>query len=94
MGKYVNSKGKIRVLALKRGTVTFFVVRKGRGIYIRFSLYAAIEAAQRGFAYTNLRHNYELVNRTVKNNPILKLRDSQPDGLLILQKPKQLTLGI
>lgn len=94
MGKFINQKGKIRVLAFKRCGIYTYVCRKGLGIYINYSIKRAILTAQNGVGYSNIRHNYESVNRIVKKNPILKLRDHQPDGLLILQAPKQLTLGI
>jgi hypothetical protein len=93
MGKFVNQNGKIRVLVFRRCGVNYYVCRRGMGIFINFKIAEAIRQAQRGY-YSSMQHNYELVNRTIKNNPILKLRDAQPDGLLILQKPKQLTLGI
>ena len=93
MSKFVNSKGKIRVLAIRRCETYYYVCRKGLGIFINFKIDGAIYQAHRGL-HSSMRYNYEMVNRIVKNNPILKLRDAQPDGLLIDQKPTQLKLGI
>ena len=94
MGKFVNSKGKIRILAYVRCGMYIYVCRKGKGIYLSPSVNNTINMARCGYGYTMFRENYETVNRAVKNNPILKLRDAQPDGLLIDQKPSQLKLGI
>ena len=88
MGKFVNQKGKIRILAIKRKSNYIYVCRKGSGIYINIHMNVVITQAREAL-WSQTRENYETVNRIVKNNPILKLRDQQPDGLLILQKPVQ-----
>lgn len=88
MGKFVNQKGKIRVLAFTRCGTYIYVCRKGQGIFANHSLEHAMYMARHGL-FSAVRENYETVNRIVKQNSILKLRDQQPDGLLILQTPIQ-----
>ena len=93
MGKFVNQNGKIRVMILNRAGMELFVTRKGKGVFVSVTLQGAINKAREGIT-TQIRENYELVNRIVKNNPILKLRDAQPDGLLIAQHPIQQKLPL
>jgi len=93
MGKFVNQKGKIRVLAIRRCGMYLYVCRKGNGVCTSATIKLAIKDARLGM-HSRFRENYETVNRIIKNNPILKLRDAQPNGLLIDQKPTQLKLGI
>lgn len=80
MGKYLNPQGKIRCLVMYRANQPIFAIRKGRGVFISHSLPHTIYLAQHGL-YSNTRHNYEIINRTVKNNSCLKYRDALPDGL-------------
>ena len=87
MGKFVNQNGKIRVMMVSR-TVHYYVCRSGKGIFIGFTILQAIGKRNLGLT-TQVRHNYANVNRIVKQNPTLRLRDQQPDGLLILQQPIQ-----
>lgn len=94
MGKFVNQKGKIRIVMIVRCGLQIYIARKGKGIYVGYNMVRVINDAQRGGRFTRISHNYELINRCVKNNPILRLRDQQPDGLLIAQHPIQQKLPL